>query len=89
VYSVKLQKETQKQKSLRQIIPGNDGGILPDIATPFKIGLGHKIGDGDQWMSWIHAKDLVRVIDYTMMNRKKDEDYMIINRVRMFEIIDL
>jgi len=39
-----------------------EGGILPQIIRPFKFGLGGKIGDGNQYMSWISMNDLIQVI---------------------------
>lgn len=38
------------------------GGLLGRMLLPFKLGLGGRFGDGQQWMSWIHRDDLVRLI---------------------------
>ncbi len=38
---------------------GADGGALRKMLTPFKMGVGGRIGSGRQWMSWIHRTDLV------------------------------
>lgn len=35
------------------------GGALPRMATPFKLGLGGRLGSGKQWMSWIALEDVV------------------------------
>jgi len=40
----------------------SDGGMLPRVALPFHFGVGGHLGDGQQWMSWIHRKDLIRII---------------------------
>lgn len=37
------------------------GGALEKMLTPFKLGLGGPIGEGDQMMSWIHRDDLVAI----------------------------
>lgn len=34
------------------------GGAVARMLTPFKLGLGGRIGSGRQWMSWIHREDL-------------------------------
>ena len=40
---------------------GRDGGALKQMLPPFKAGLGGIIGNGQQWMSWIHIRDLVNI----------------------------
>jgi len=37
------------------------GGALARLLSPFRKGLGGKIGAGRQWMSWIHRQDLVEL----------------------------
>lgn len=36
------------------------------MALPFKLGLGGKIGSGDQYLSWIHIDDMVSAIAYLL-----------------------
>jgi uncharacterized protein (TIGR01777 family) len=38
------------------------GGALVKMATPFKLGLGGRLGPGTQWWSWIHVDDIVGAI---------------------------
>jgi len=38
---------------------GGAGGMLPLMALPFKAALGTRLGDGEQWMSWVAIDDLV------------------------------
>lgn len=44
------------------VVLGSDGGALPRMLPPFRLGLGGTLGNGRQWMPWIHVDDLVRVI---------------------------
>jgi uncharacterized protein (TIGR01777 family) len=41
------------------IILAREGGALPPMMIPFKIGAGGKLGSGTQWMSWIALEDVV------------------------------
>jgi len=45
------------------LVLGNDGGIFAQLARPARFGLAARIGDGRQWMSWIHIFDLLRIIE--------------------------
>jgi uncharacterized protein (TIGR01777 family) len=44
------------------IVLGPDGGALGKMLPVFRLGFGGPIGDGQQWMSWIHRHDLARLI---------------------------
>jgi uncharacterized protein len=44
------------------IVLSAQGGALEKMLTPFRLGLGAQIGNGRQWMSWIHIEDLVGAI---------------------------
>ena len=48
---------------------GREGGALPKMLAPFRLGLGGKFGDGRQWMSWIHIGDLLRLLLFAVENR--------------------
>ena len=42
------------------------GGALGKMLTPFKMGVGGRIGDGRQWMSWIDVEDMVGAIQHIL-----------------------
>ncbi|MAD58340.1 MAG: TIGR01777 family protein [Porticoccus sp.] len=44
------------------IVLGKGEGALKSMVTPFKLGLGGKLGNGKQWFPWIHIKDQVDII---------------------------
>ena len=42
------------------------GGALGNMLKPFKLGLGGRIGSGQQWWSWIHVDDIVGGIHHAI-----------------------
>jgi uncharacterized protein (TIGR01777 family) len=42
------------------------GGALGKMLTPFKTGVGGRIGNGRQWMSWIDVQDMVGAIHHIL-----------------------
>ena len=46
------------------IILGKDEGALPRIALPYKMFVGGTVGTGEQWMSWVHIKDIARAVHF-------------------------
>jgi uncharacterized protein len=53
------------------VVLGKGGGALKIMQFPFKLGLGAKIGKGNQKVSFIHIEDLCRAVNYLI----KDSDY--------------
>ena len=49
------------------IVLSKDGGALAKMMTPFKIGMGGKIGSGTQYMSWIAMDDVTSAIYHTLI----------------------
>ena len=45
------------------LVLGRDGGMLGRLLPVFRLGLGGALGNGRQWMSWIHIDDLIGIID--------------------------
>jgi uncharacterized protein (TIGR01777 family) len=44
------------------VVLGRDGGAYPQMAKPFRMFAGGRIGLGKMWMSWIHVDDVVGLI---------------------------
>ena len=41
-------------------------GALAKMLTPFKLGLGGPLGQGNQYMSWIHIKDMIGILQFCL-----------------------
>lgn len=50
------------------IVLSPKGGALGAMLTPFKLGLGGRMGNGRQWMSWVHVQDMVGGIQHILKN---------------------
>jgi hypothetical protein len=48
------------------VVLSKEGGALAKMLTPFKLGLGGKIGSGRQYMSWITLDDMVAGIRHVL-----------------------
>jgi len=48
------------------LVLGRGGGAMAKMLPPFRLGLGARLGDGTQWMSWIHLDDLAGMIQYAV-----------------------
>lgn len=44
------------------LVLSDQGGLLERMSIPFKMGVGGRLGSGEQWWSWISVEDEVRAI---------------------------
>jgi uncharacterized protein (TIGR01777 family) len=51
------------------------GGALQKMLMPFKLGLGGPIGEGSQYMSWIHLEDMLHGIAHLITNESCEGVY--------------
>jgi len=50
------------------VVLSSAGGALAKMRMPFKLGLGGKIGSGEQFMSWVALEDIVGIIRHVIEN---------------------
>ena len=50
------------------IILDKEDGALPRMILPYKLFAGGTVGSGQQWMSWVHIQDVIRIIDFCIRN---------------------
>ena len=48
------------------IILDDAGGALAKMLTPFRLGIGGRVGSGKQWMSWVALDDVVSALTFLM-----------------------
>jgi uncharacterized protein (TIGR01777 family) len=48
------------------IVVAKEGGALSKMMTPFKLGVGGRIGSGKQYMSWVSLRDILRMIEHAI-----------------------
>lgn len=46
------------------MMAASDGGAFDELLALVRHGLGGRAGDGRQWVSWIHERDLVRAVEW-------------------------
>lgn len=56
-----LRKDVRRCIVRTALVLGLSGGIFEQLSTTYASGLGACLGSGEQWVSWIHVIDLVRV----------------------------
>ena len=57
------------------LVLASDGGFLSRLRLPFKLGLGGPLGDGRQWMPWVHIDDQIALIDFLVQNKEASGPY--------------
>ena len=48
------------------VVMSADGGALPKMLLPFRMGLGGRLGSGRQWSSWVSIDDVVGAIEHVL-----------------------
>ncbi len=56
------------------IVLARDSGALAKLLPIFQAGLGGKTGSGQQWMSWIHLRDIVGIFSHLVRERLAGRD---------------
>jgi len=48
------------------VVLGRGGGALAQLLPPFRLGVGGRLGTGEQWMSWIALDDLLSLVEFAI-----------------------
>lgn len=49
------------------VVLSREGGAMEKMLTPFKLGLGGRLGNGRQWFPWIHLDDIVGLLRHALL----------------------
>jgi len=52
------------------LVMSTQGGTLPRLLLPFRMFLGGRFGNGEQWWPWIHIEDHVRAIRFLIEEQR-------------------
>ena len=52
------------------VVLSGKGGALPKMLPAFKVGVGGRLGSGQQWMSWIAIEDVVGIIRHAISHEQ-------------------
>lgn len=57
------------------IVLEENGGVVEKMRLPFKLFVGGPLGSGNQYMSWVHMRDLCRALIFPMENQNFSGSY--------------
>ena len=67
-----------RQIALRTaIVLGSEGGVMLPFKNLVRLGLGGKMGNGNQMFSWIHIDDFCNAVDFLIKNESCHDSYNI------------
>lgn len=61
------------------LVAGPGGGFLKRMLLPFRMGLGGRIGDGQQFMPWVHRDDVVSALIWMLEAPEANGAYNVVS----------
>lgn len=61
------------------IVVGPGGGFLKRMLLPFKLGVGGRIGNGEQFMPWVHRDDVVAALVWMLETPEASGAYNVVS----------
>lgn len=52
------------------VVFDRDGGAFEQMARPFRFGIANWLGDGSQWVSWVHRVDVISAIQFLLQHNE-------------------
>jgi uncharacterized protein (TIGR01777 family) len=60
------------------VVLSNKGGALPKMAAPFKYYMGAVLGDGKQYIPWVHINDVANAFLFALKNEQLNGVYNLV-----------
>lgn len=61
------------------LVFSKEGGLFPLLSLPYSLYLGGQLGSGQQYISWIHIEDVVKIIRFLIENPKNQGVYNLVS----------
>lgn len=61
------------------LVVGPGGGFLQRMLLPFRFGLGGRLGSGQQYMPWVHRRDVVEALIWMMESETASGPYNVVS----------
>lgn len=61
------------------LVVGPAGGFLQRMLTPFRLGLGGRLGSGDQYMPWVHRDDVANALLWMIENNSAKGPFNVVS----------
>lgn len=61
------------------VVAGPGGGFLQRMLLPFRLGLGGRLGNGEQFMPWVHRDDVVAALIWMLEAEKANGPYNVVS----------
>jgi uncharacterized protein len=61
------------------VVLSKDGGMLKRLLLPFKLGVGGRVGSGNQHLSWISIRDVIAFMIYAIGNNSVGGVYNVVS----------
>ncbi|WP_165855015.1 TIGR01777 family oxidoreductase [Marinobacter sp. JSM 1782161] len=61
------------------VVLDRDGGAMARLLLPFRLGLGGRLGDGQQYMPWIHREDVVQALIWMLESSDASGPYNVVS----------
>jgi hypothetical protein len=61
------------------VVAGPGGGFLQRMIPPFRLGLGGRLGDGHQYMPWVHRDDVVAALIWMLETPEASGAYNVVS----------